>query len=58
MIDPRDFLCALKLKLAPGGLLVVQLPSHQHNPFELMIADHCSHFTTQTCAILLERGRI
>jgi len=56
VIEPRGFLALLKAKLAPGGLLLAQLPSYQHNPFELMVADHASHFSADTARDLLQRA--
>ena len=50
---PGRFLAALLPKLLAGGLLVLELPHHVANPFELMIADHCTHFTAATAAGLL-----
>jgi SAM-dependent methyltransferase len=51
---PRPFLAALLPKMAAGGLLVLELPHHAANPFELLIADHCTHFTAATAAGLLQ----
>ena len=51
---PGPFLAALLLKMAAGGLLVLELPHHAANPFELLIADHCTHFTASTAAGLLQ----
>jgi SAM-dependent methyltransferase len=46
IIDPVGLLRVLRTKLSPGGQLLVQVPHHIANPFELLIADHRSHFTT------------
>ena len=54
--QPERFLARLLSKLVPGGLLVVELPHHVANPFELLIADHCTHFAAATAAALLERA--
>ncbi|MGO9109331.1 MAG: class I SAM-dependent methyltransferase [Thermoguttaceae bacterium] len=54
--EPGAFLYRLWPKLVPGGLLVVELPHHLANPFELLIADHCTHFAAATAAVLLERS--
>jgi len=43
--DPAAVLAALRSKVWPGGLLLVEVPSWRTNPFALMIADHASHFT-------------
>ena len=53
--QPAAFLERLLPKLVPGGLLVVELPHHVTNPFELLIADHCTHFSAATAAALLQR---
>jgi len=53
---PETYLRQLLPKLRPGGLLVVELPYHVANPFELLIADHCTHFAADTAAALLRRA--
>ncbi len=44
--SPGPVLRRLRAKLAPGGLLVVQVPDCRH-PFMLPVADHCSHFSVR-----------
>ena len=44
IVSPRDFLVQLRDKLEPSGLLLVQVPDTEQNPFVLMVADHSSHF--------------
>ena len=53
---PEAYLKQLLTKLRPGGLLIVELPHHVANPFELLIADHCTHFAADTAATLLQRS--
>ena len=43
--DPGNFLQIVRRKLNPGGLLMVHVPDHTRNPFDLLIADHCTHFS-------------
>jgi SAM-dependent methyltransferase len=50
---PGEFLETLRSKLKPGGLLIVELPSYRQNPFELLIADHATHFDAATMEALL-----
>ena len=50
---PRDFLTRLWDKLKFGGLLVIEIPDYQQNPFDLLIADHCTHFTVATATELI-----
>jgi 2-polyprenyl-3-methyl-5-hydroxy-6-metoxy-1,4-benzoquinol methylase len=51
---PRALLDAVAAKLAPGGVVFVQVPDAQRNPFDLLIADHISHFTAATATRLVE----
>jgi len=53
MLDPRATLEALRKKLTPGGLLFIEVPNVEENPFDLVIADHASHFTPRTLDVLL-----
>lgn len=53
--NPGEYLLKLQDKLNPGGLLLIQLPNYLENPFDLLVADHASHFTAQTAAELIGR---
>ncbi len=53
---PLDLLAQLREKLAPDGRLLVEVPDHLQNPFDLLIADHCTHFTGPTLAALLRKA--
>lgn len=44
IVSPRDFLAQLRDRLDPSGLLLIQVPDCEQNPFVLMVADHASHF--------------
>jgi 2-polyprenyl-3-methyl-5-hydroxy-6-metoxy-1,4-benzoquinol methylase len=48
IVDPVAVLTTLRAKLAPGGLLLIEVPHHPANAFELLIADHRSHFTADS----------
>ena len=52
---PRKFLGSVHSKLKVGGLLIVELPAFQENPFELLIADHATHFEAATIEKLLAK---
>jgi len=51
--DPAQFLDVLKEKLLPSGILIIQTPNLNTNPFDILIADHCTHFTVDTLVKLL-----
>jgi len=42
--NPVEFLTKARELLTNDGFLVVQLPNCFENPFDLLIADHCTHF--------------
>ena len=54
--DPAGLLTRLRGRLAPGGMLLVQVPDHRLNPFDLVVADHCSHFAADTLAAVAARA--
>lgn len=54
--NPLDFLKCVRRLLSPGGTLFVQVPHYPENPFELMTADHASHFEVFTLQNLLSRS--
>ncbi len=50
MVDPVAFLAEVAPKLSDTGVLLVQVPDAEANPFDLMVVDHCTHFTEHTLA--------
>lgn len=50
---PIAYLAALREKLAPQGQLLIQVPYFPDNPFDLIVADHCSHFTLASLSAIL-----
>ena len=52
--DPRSTLSTLWNKLAPGGLLLVDVPDFRRNPFIILVADHCTHFSPRAVSELAE----
>ncbi len=54
IVCPSDFLMKLGDKLEPDGILVLQLPDYTKNPFDLIIADHATHFTIQSLSRLIQ----
>jgi SAM-dependent methyltransferase len=51
--NPLSFLQSLHAKLRPNGKLLIEVPDLQSSPFDLMIADHCTHFSASTLKRLL-----
>lgn len=56
ILAPRDFIAKLREKFEFGGLLVLQMPDYQQNPFDLLVADHCTHFTVATITAVIEKA--
>ena len=54
--SPGNFLSLLRDKIESDGLLLIEVPDHRQNPFDLLIADHSTHFTADTLAPLVERS--
>jgi len=54
--QPVQYLRQLRPKLAPGGMLFVQVPNAADNPLDLLIADHMSHFQFATLQFAASRG--
>ena len=54
IVAPRAFLTKLWNKLDFGALLVVEIPDYLQNPFDLLIADHCTHLAAATAAALIQ----
>jgi 2-polyprenyl-3-methyl-5-hydroxy-6-metoxy-1,4-benzoquinol methylase len=52
--SPKAVLKELHEKLEDDGLLLVQVPDCETNPFVLLVADHCSHFSANSAATLIE----
>lgn len=50
---PLKLLRKVLRKLKPGGLLLVEVPDCECNPFMLTVADHCSHFATNGLAEII-----
>jgi len=56
IIDPMPWLAALASHLTPTGVLLVQVPCYLDNPFDLMVADHRSHFSPTTLKRVIENA--
>lgn len=51
---PRAFLASMWDKLNDDGLLLVEIPDCGQTCFDLLVADHCTHFTAATATAVLK----
>jgi hypothetical protein len=54
--DALSTLLEMKSLLRPSGMLLVQVPDLARNYFDLLVIDHCSHFTFETFLTLCRRA--
>ena len=54
--EPVETLATLRSKLAPGGRLVVEVPNVRQNIYDLVVADHRSHFDPLTLVAAARRA--
>lgn len=54
--DPINLLKSISEKLNPGGQLFVEVPDLGTSPFDLLIADHCTHFTLNTLKAVVNKA--
>ena len=57
-VSPHDVLSEAAALLAPGGTLFVEVPDVETSPFDLLVADHRTHFTRATLGMLAARAAI
>lgn len=53
IVSPQKFLVMVRNLLEEGGLLIIEVPCFQKNPYDLLIVDHSTHFTESTLSELL-----
>jgi len=54
--SPVQFLSVIRKMLKPGGKVLIEVPYYVDNPFDLVIADHASHFTPGSLSAVAERS--
>ncbi len=52
---PQQCLRDMEAILESDGVLLIVLPAVESNPFDLLVADHCSHFSVRSLSGLLKR---
>jgi SAM-dependent methyltransferase len=58
IVDPPVTLGGARRLLKPDGTLLVQVPDIETSPFDLLVADHRTHFTRKTLGLLAARQGI
>ena len=52
--DPVAYLRRVTANATPRGTIVAQVPAHRQNPFDLLVADHCTHFSLESLTAVFE----
>ena len=55
ILNPLELLSHLRKLLKPSGVLIIQIPNIEENPFDAVVYDHVYHFTRQTAAQLMSK---
>ncbi|NCU81307.1 MAG: class I SAM-dependent methyltransferase [Acidimicrobiia bacterium] len=56
LTKPRESLAQLRGLLKGDGYLAIAVPDCSIDPFKLLIADHCSHFSKKTLKVFLQNA--
>src|SRR3990167_1517512 len=56
LTNPADWLENLKRLLTEDGIVIIQVPDPKTNPYNLLVADHCSHFLMSDLINIAERA--
>jgi SAM-dependent methyltransferase len=56
--SPIAYLNTVKRHLSPGSALLIQVPDAEINPFDLVIADHASHFSKASLRRVVEEAEL
>jgi SAM-dependent methyltransferase len=52
--SPSDYLKKARRYMKPAGVLLIEVPDAELNPFDLVVADHASHFSKNSLARVTE----
>ena len=55
---PAEFLRMIRERFRESGLLFIEVPNFTERPFDLLVADHCSHFTPESLNRLLTKSSL
>lgn len=53
---PIQYLRELGRRLNPGGMVLIEVPDVDRSPFDILIADHCTHFSVNTLRSIVSMG--
>lgn len=53
---PNQWLNQFRKLLKPDGIVLIQVPDPKKNPYNLLVADHCSHFLMSDLIKIAERA--
>jgi hypothetical protein len=56
VVDPVAFLQELRARTTELGSVLIEVPHTANNPFDLLIADHCTHFSPERLGAVLRAG--
>ncbi len=54
LTDPIRFLLNVKSRINSNGLLLIECPDFTTNPFDLVIYDHCTHYSIESLTEILK----
>lgn len=54
--NPIAYLAELRSRLSPSGRLLIQVPYFPDSPYDLLVTDHCTHFTVGLLDMVLRRA--
>ena len=52
--NPLEFLASISDGLSEKGQLIIEVPNLETSPFDVLIGDHCTHFTAQSLKGLIK----
>lgn len=56
ILHPMEYLEKIYALLKHEGILIIEVPFFVKNPYDLLIADHCTHFGKSTLCTLLQKS--
>ena len=56
VISPISFLKEVRKKLSTNGIIIIEVPNYRKNPFDLIIADHATHFSVDSLHHIVQRS--